>query len=101
MVTSKAKSFTSNKKLKPMKLCTPNPALCFSQDAQSPAEASTSKCVRAEGLRDEEKGRKYMLRVKRGRVCAEEQSSSGSESSSSESDAEVLDGNEAWNLNNP
>ncbi|MCJ8750105.1 hypothetical protein PDJAM_G00194910 [Pangasius djambal] len=110
VVTSKAKSFTSNKKLKPKKLCTPNPALLFPQgpctwqDTQTPADATTSESVCPETperkTKDERKSRKYRLRGQEKDCSDSQSSSSASESSSSESEAEVP-GNDAWKLNKP
>ncbi|XP_053503861.1 zinc finger protein 512 isoform X2 [Ictalurus furcatus] len=110
VVTSKAKSFTSNKKLEPKKLCTPNPALrfpkgtCTWQDTQTPADATTSESVRPETperkIQDEKRSRKYKLRAQEKDCSDSQSSSSGSESSSSESEAEEP-GNDAWKLNKP
>ncbi|KAK3506760.1 hypothetical protein QTP70_023930, partial [Hemibagrus guttatus] len=101
VVTSKAKSFTSSKKPKPKKLCTPSLVLTRGawQDAQTSADASTSESVCAETAErktPDEKSRKYKLRVKQEKACSESQSSSsGSESSSSESEAELQEGTDA------
>ncbi|XP_026993850.2 zinc finger protein 512 [Tachysurus fulvidraco] len=104
VVKSKAKSFTSSKKSKPKKLCTPNPALVFPQEAwqdtETPTEATTSESVCAEQpemkTKNEEKCRKYNLRAKREKACSESQSSSsGSETSSSESEAELQEGSDS------
>ncbi|XP_053543749.1 zinc finger protein 512 isoform X5 [Ictalurus punctatus] len=110
VVTSKAKSFTSNKKLEPKKLCTPNPALrfpkgtCTWQDTQIPGDATTSESVRPETperkMQDEKRSRKYKLRAQEKDCSDSQSSSSGSESSSSESEAEDP-GNDAWKLNKP
>lgn len=110
MVTSKAKSFTSNKELKPKKLCTPRRALhfpqgpCTWQETQTPADARTSESVCPETpekkTKEDKKSIKHKLRA-RGKDCSDrESSSSGSDSSSSESEAEVT-GNDAWKLNKP
>lgn len=98
VVTSKAKSLTSSKKVKPKK---PNPALLFTRGARTrqgtrtSAVATTSEM--ASKVQDEEKGRRYKLRGKKQKVCNESQSSSSgvSESSGSESDSDVQEGSEA------
>lgn len=110
MVTSKAKSFTSNKKLKPKELCLPRRALhfpqgpCTWQETQTPADARTSESVCSETpekkTKDDKKSSKYKLRVQEKDCSDSESSSSGSESSSSESEAEGT-GNDAWKLNKP
>ncbi|XP_060770168.1 zinc finger protein 512 isoform X2 [Neoarius graeffei] len=110
VVTSKAKSFTSNKELKPKKLCTPRRALhfpqgpCTWQETQTPADARTSESVCPETpekkTKEDKKSIKHKLRAREKDCSDRESSSSGSDSSSSESEAEVTE-NDAWKLNKP
>ncbi|KAM9495727.1 zinc finger protein 512 [Clarias gariepinus] len=100
VVTSKAKSFTSSRKLKPKKPRAPNPALpfpqdpCTRQDKQPPADAQKSESICPEAserkTNDEKKSRKCKLSTKeKDSTDSQSGSSSTSASSSSESEAEA------------
>ncbi|KAF7694310.1 zinc finger protein 512 [Silurus meridionalis] len=107
VVTSKAKSFTATKKLKPKKLHLPNPALfhhqgpCTRQKThQASSDATTSQSVFPGTSERKAKNERKSRRVQDKEGSESQSSSSESESSSSESDQEVPE-NETWKLNKP